>query len=192
MLHAYLGDGSSSCAFAFEGGFCGKGLGDGIHEVADGVTISSGEVPTERLDLPDPSNAMSPGELGTPRVRVRAREAEFGPVEHRGRSFAEKPLWRAAAEAMVSETETVPSGPWPVRKLRLADPDAPDTAEHDQQHYAELLRALYAIGQDYLVCVWRPLDAHFRFACVTWGWATTLTLEQIADEIALRYDRTAS
>jgi hypothetical protein len=149
--------------------------------------MSSGEVPTERLELPDPTNAMGPAELASPRVRERSREAGNELVDGGGREFAEEPAWRVAAEALLSAEGAVLGGPWPVRKYLLLD-GIPGGGEHADQ-YIGLLRALTMTGLDYTVGAYRPWGCEWRGVVVTWGWAVSLTLEAIADELALIYDR---
>lgn len=184
--HVYLGsaDGLAPCGFRYAGSetdLCGYIRNNTIHLDAGGMDVRTSDAVTEIFSL-------GGEEAAVPRAHARAREAGNELVDGGGRSFAEEPAWRVAAAALVTDRGRVVGGPWPVRKLLFAD----STGGDDREHYLELLGALHLVGIEYNVSVWRPVGAVYRTAFVQWGWATMLTAEAIADELALIYDRTVA
>jgi hypothetical protein len=189
--HTYLGsaDGLDPCLFEYSGsqrGFCGYIRNNGIHLDGDAMGVSPLDAPTERLDIGGSEGAV-------PRVREGARagsrEAGNELVDGGGRRISENPTWRVATAALLSDSGRVVSGPWPVRKYVLSDVDSAALVA-ERGLYQGLLDALYLVGVDYQTSVYRSfVDCPWRCVVVTWGWAVSLSLEAIADELALVYDR---
>jgi hypothetical protein len=99
----------------------------------------------------------------------------------------------ADAVASLRGDGAVYSGPWPVRRYRLADrgwvlqsPEGKDT-DDDGWQLASLLSALDELGEVYVVDVIRPFGQAWRWAMVTWGDMKGCVASELADAIAQDY-----
>lgn len=113
--------------------------------------------------------------------RLQTTEALFAPVN----TGDVQPEWSRAIGFLKSEQLSLNYGPWPIRKFLLHDGISPDYTE--QAAYEEYVSALDQLSEVYSVQVYRPEGMPWRFALVTWNWATGYTVDVACDELAAMY-----
>lgn len=164
------------CVFSYGGpggALCGLWRKDDVHDVPEGVTMSSGEVPTERFELPDPTNAMGAAEL--PSWSQQARDNQV--VERQPFSA------REAVEALRDSTRSLEVGPWEVRKYLITEGSSIGPG---RKGFLNCQRGLIRLSASYRVEV-TPYVAGRQWAYITWGAYIELYLSEVYDQMLQDY-----